>query len=191
MEQQELAADGASEKITADKILHGVKIKNIYGIPDDEEKAQMKNKKKITEATKALEAKKDSFKTAFAKFSKTLKEDDFDSAMKIKNDLIDNDNQSKESLDKIKINTNSLFKKAFEFPEVAKNDFASDLCEELEIAEKNLNANLDNVDLYNNFIETADKIKKSLKDKYADQWHDPSAPEEPKSDANVQADDEV
>jgi hypothetical protein len=29
-----------------------------------------------------------------------------------------------------------------------------------------------------------------LKDKYADQWHDPTLPEEPKSDANVQADDE-
>lgn len=58
MQQEELAADGASEKITAEKILHGVKIKNIYGIPDDEEKAQMKNKKKQSEAQKALEAKK-------------------------------------------------------------------------------------------------------------------------------------
>jgi len=110
--------------------------------------------------------------------------------MKFKNDLIDNEGQTKETLDKIKINTNSLFKKSFEFPEVAKNDFASDLFEELEIAEKNVNANLDNVDLYNNFIETAEKVKKSLKDKYVDQWHDPTAPEEPKSDANVQADDE-
>lgn len=190
MQQEELAADGASEKITADKILHGVKIKNIYGIPDDDEKAQMKNKKKVNEATKALESKKDSFKNAFAKFSKSLKEDDFDAAMKIKNDLIENDGQTKESLDKIKINTNSLFKKSFEFPEVAKNDFATDLFEELEISEKNVNANLDNVDLYNNFIETAEKVKKSLIDKYADQWHDPTAPEEPKSDSNVQADDE-
>lgn len=150
----------------------------------------MKNKKKVNEATKALEAKKDSFKNAFAKFSKSLKEDDFDAAMKIKNDLIENDGQTKESLDKIKINTNSLFKKSFEFPEVAKNDFATDLFEELEISEKNVNANLDNVDLYNNFIETAEKVKKSLIDKYADQWHDPTAPEEPKSDSNVQADDE-
>ena len=57
--QEGLAADGASEKITADKILHGVKIKNIYGIPDDDEKAQMKNKKKVTEASNALEGKKD------------------------------------------------------------------------------------------------------------------------------------
>lgn len=190
MQQEELAADGASEKITAEKILHGVKIKNIYGIPDDEEKAQMKNKKKQSEAQKALEAKKQSLKDAFAKFSKSLKEDDFDAAMKIKNDLIENDNQSKESLDKIKINTNSLFKKSFEFPEVAKNDFATDLFEELEISEKNVNSNLDNVDLYNNFIETAEKVKKALKDKYADQWHDPTVPDEPKSDSKVQEDDE-
>ena len=46
--------------------------------------------------------------------------------------------------------------------------------EELEIAEKNLNSNLDNVDLYNNFVETAEKVKKKLKEKYADQWTDPN-----------------
>ena len=65
-------------------------------------------------------------------------------------------------------------KKGFSFPEVAKNDFASNLFEEFEIAEKNLNSNLDNVDLFNTFVEQADKVKKQLKEKYSDQWTDPA-----------------
>lgn len=60
------------------------------------------------------------------------------------------------------------------FPEVSKNDFSTGLFEELEIKEKNLNSNLDNVDLYNDFVETAESVKKSLKDKYQDQWTDPA-----------------
>lgn len=50
-------------------------------------------------------------KDAFAKFSKELQEEDFDKAMKIKNDLIENDHIPKEELDKVKINTNELYKK--------------------------------------------------------------------------------
>jgi len=48
-----------------------------------------------------------------------------------------------------------------------------------------LNSNLDNVDLFNNFVETADKVKKALKEKYADQWTDPvdgAVPSEDQSD---------
>lgn len=77
-------------------------------------------------------------------------------------------------LDKTKIATVQLYKKQFQFPEVAKNDFSTELFEELEIAEKNLNSNLDNVDLYNTFVETAEKVKKKLKEKYGDQWTDPN-----------------
>jgi hypothetical protein len=35
------------------------------------------------------------------------------------------------------VNTVQIFKKQFQFPEVARNDFASELFEELDIAEKN------------------------------------------------------
>ena len=51
---------------------------------------------------------------------------------------------------------------------MAKNDFSTEVLEELEIAEKNLNSNLDNVDLYNTFVETAEQCRKKLKNKYAD-----------------------
>ena len=127
-------------------------------------------------------------KDAFLKFSKSLKDEDFDKAVKIKSDLIETDNQSHDELDKIKITTNEIYKKGFEFPEVAKNDFATDLFDELEIAEKNLNSNLENVDLFNAFQETAEKVKKSLKEKYADQWSDPS--EESGQSAAQKEDDE-
>lgn len=120
----------------------------------------------------ALAKKKKDFSDAFASFSKNLKEEDFDKGMKIKQELLDL-NQPKDVLDKTKIATVQLYKKQFQFPEVAKNDFSTELFEELEISEKNLNSNLDNVDLYNSFVETAEGVKKKLKDKYGDQWTDP------------------
>jgi len=54
---------------------------------------------------------------------------DYDKAMEMKTDLLENDEVPKEELDAIKINTNSLYKKGFSFPEVARNDFATDLFE--------------------------------------------------------------
>lgn len=117
--------------------------------------------------------KKKEYSDAFASFSKSLKEDDFDKGMKLKQELLDL-SQPKDGLDKTKIATNTLYKKQFQFPEVAKNDFSTELFEALEIAEKNLNSNLDNVDLFNNFVETANDTKKKLKEKYGDQWTDPA-----------------
>ena len=125
-------------------------------------------------------------KDAFSKFSKSLTEKDFDEAVALKKDLGESDHVPQDFLDKVKINTNAEMKKGFSFPEVAKNDFASNLFEELEISEKNLNSNLDNVDLFNAFVEEADKVKKALKDKYGDQWTDPADGDAPK----VNEDDE-
>ena len=68
--------------------------------------------------------------------------------VELKTDLIENDHVPREQLDKLKVKTNALFKKGFSFPEVAKNDFAENLFEELEISEKNLNSDLDNANLY-------------------------------------------
>jgi len=127
-----------------------------------------------------LSKKKEGLKDAFMKFSKSLTEADFDAAVALKKDLSENDKVPQEFLDKVKITTNLVMKKGFSFPEVAKNDFAANLFEEFEISEKNLNSNLDNVDLFNAFVEEADKVKKSLKDKYSDQWTDPSDGDAPK-----------
>lgn len=83
-----------------------------------------------------------------------------------------NENQS--ALDKVKISTVDEFKKNFVFAEVSKNDFSTEVLEELEIAQNNLNANLENVDLFNAFVDSAEAAKKKLKDKYGDQWTDPA-----------------
>lgn len=109
----------------------------------------------------------------YKKFSMSLKKDDLEKLLSLKTDLIDNDHVPREQLDKLKVDTNSLYKKGFSFPEVARNDFATELFEELEIAEKNFNSNLDNDDLYKSFVQTCEKVKDTLKNKYGDQWTDP------------------
>jgi len=173
------------EQIESPEDENDVQVSNIYGIPSKDEKKKMLAQKAKKAKTSALEGKKKALKESFEKFSKSLTEEDFDASVKSKNDLIENDGASPDQLDKIKISTVEIFKHQFSFPEVAKNDFSSSLFEELEISQKNLNSNLDNVDLFNNFVETADKVKKALKDKYADQWTDPidgAVPSEDQSD---------
>lgn len=103
----------------------------------------------------------------------------------MKTNLIENEQVPKEELDQIKINTKSLFYKGFEFAEVARNDYAAGQLEELEIAEKNFNANLDNTDLLGTFLKTAQTVKSNLSSKYQEQWSDPSHATEapPKEDA--------
>ena len=105
--------------------------------------------------------------------------------MAVKNDLIDNDNVPKEDLDKIKVTSNAFFKKGFQFPEVARNDDASEQLEELEIAEKNFNANLDNVDLLKNFIVTAESVRKNLNKNYPDSWTDPAKGDVPQEGVGI------
>ena len=61
----------------------------------------------------------------------------------------------------------------------------------LEIAEKNLNHNLDNKNLTMKFIATAQKVKANLEEHYGDQWSVPSQDQEAKSESTaVQSDSE-
>jgi hypothetical protein len=80
----------------------------------------------------------------------------------MRTNLIENENVAKEELDKVKIDTKNLFQKGFSFAEVARNDYAAEQLEELEIAEKNFNSNLDNVDLLGTFLNTAQSVKSKL-----------------------------
>jgi hypothetical protein len=61
--------------------------------------------------TSKIASKKRSLKEGFEKFSKTLTEEDFDTFVKIKNDLIENDEQTADDLIKMKISTVEVFKK--------------------------------------------------------------------------------
>ena len=74
-----------------------------------------------------------------------------------------------------KISTGELYLQAFKFPDVARHEYAQQQLDEVEIAEKNLNNNIDNDDLLTSFTKTAEKIKKSLQEKYGDSWVDPSS----------------
>ena len=125
--------------------------------------------------------KNQKLKESYKKFSLSLKKEDLEKLNEIKNDLMENDHVPKDQLDKLKVNTNSLYKKGFSFPEVAKNDFATQLFDELEISEKDFNANLDNEDLFKSFVQTCEKVKNTLQNKYGDQWTDPAdgAPAKP------------
>lgn len=99
---------------------------------------------------------------------------DFVAAMKLKLHLIEENTQNAEDLDKIKISAFRLFKNNFSFPEVAHNDFSAEALENLEIAEKNFNADLDNSDLLKTFIATGVQVRNDLKEHFGDQWTDPA-----------------
>ena len=106
--------------------------------------------------------------------------------MEMRTNLVENENVPKEELDRAKIDTKNLFQKGFQFAEVARNDYAAGQLDELEIAEKNFNSNLDNVDLLGTFLNTAAKVKTNLSSKYQDQWTDPAHATEspPKEDTD-------
>ena len=57
---------------------------------------------------------------------------------------------------------------------MSKNDFSLDQLELLNIVEHNLNMNLNNVNLQQKLVSTADSVKKSLKERFGDLWSAPA-----------------
>lgn len=148
-------------------------------------KAQAQAEKQRKDTDEKLGKAKSAFKAQIEKFSRSLAREDFESALQMKTDLMENEGVTKEELDKTRIGTRSLYQKGFQFAEVARNDYAAEQLDELEIAEKNFNANMDNKDLLENFLNTAASVKKNLQSKYQDQWTEPAATAEagPKEDS--------
>ena len=66
---------------------------------------------------------------------------------------------------------------------MAHNEYSTKQLDILEIAEKNLNNNLDNEKLTKKFIEAAQKVKKNLEEHYGDQWSMPSSDKDLKSES--------
>lgn len=52
---------------------------------------------------------KEDYKEKLSKFSKELEKEDFERAMEMKTNLIENESVAKEDLDKVKINTKELY----------------------------------------------------------------------------------
>ena len=140
----------------------------------EKRKAQAQAAKAKKDKDDKLGKEKADFKTQMDKFSRSLDREDFDKALEMKTNLIENENVAKEELDKVKISTRALYQKGFQFAEVARNDYAAEQLDELEIAEKNFNANRDNKDLLDNFLNTVSSVKKNLQSKYQDQWSEPT-----------------
>ena len=79
----------------------------------------------------------------------------------------------------MKVNTTDVFIKQFQFPDVAKYDYSVEQLNGLEAAEKNLNDNIDNEKLLDEFIAMAQLTAKNLEAKYGELW---TAPHLPKSE---------
>jgi hypothetical protein len=90
-----------------------MQIENIYGIPNDKEKQQVKTAKLLKAKTEKLTKKNQEYKDKFANFNKSLKKEDLDELLALKTDLVENDQVSVEQLNKIKVNTSALYKKGF------------------------------------------------------------------------------
>ena len=73
----------------------------------------------------------------------------------------------------LKANTKQLYAKGFKFEDTARNDYAVDQLNTLDIAQTNLNANADNRRLLGQFIATAQQTAQNLKAKYGQYWDNP------------------
>ena len=109
-----------------------IQIENIYGIPNEKEKLMMKAQKMAQQKTQTTAGKRNDLVNAFGTFSKNLKESEFDKGMKLREELLEM-NESAESINKVRINACELYKKQFSFPEVAKNDYSSEVIDELDL----------------------------------------------------------
>jgi hypothetical protein len=77
----------------------------------------------------------------------------------------------------INVHTTDAFKKAFTFPQIALNDYASTALENLRDQETALNKALSvsNKDGVENFIQLAKATSQNLKSRYGDQWINPNS----------------
>jgi len=73
-----------------------MQLENIYGIPNEKEKLEVKTKKLIKLKTDKLTKKNQDFKDKFASFNKSLKKDDLDELLALKTDLVENDHVPRE-----------------------------------------------------------------------------------------------
>ena len=77
-------------------------------------------------------------------FSKTLDRKHLDKALKTRTKLVDDEVIEEALVNQKKVYTVKLFQKGFKIESVANNEFSKAQLDELEIAERNLNNNIDN-----------------------------------------------
>ena len=103
-------------------------------------------------------------------FQRGLDRENFDKAQAIYQKLAQEHHAPKQ----LKIDTRKIYENQFFFPEVAKNDIAVGALDKLEMAQMNLNNNMENPELFKNFVNVAQDTTEFLLKQYPDYWSDPS-----------------
>jgi hypothetical protein len=94
------------------------------------------------------------------KFSETLNPENYDKAIQIyaqvkKSGISDSDQL-------FKVHTKDCFKRGFEFPQISMNQYVQDQLTHLEAAQDNLNNNIKNKKLSNDFIAVGIEVAANL-----------------------------
>lgn len=111
-------------------------------------------------------------KKTWNEFCVTLDKQKYMDAFMMKGDLL---NQGADPNDlNLKVNTEDVYVKQFQFPDVAKFDYSVEQLNLLEAAQKNLNDNIDNERLLDTLIATAHTTATNLHAKYGEGWNAPS-----------------
>jgi len=102
-------------------------------------------------------------------FSVTLNRKHFENAVKLQQEA------KEQGLGEISmhVHASDVYKKSFTFPQIAHNDYAVEQLESLSIAEQNLDKDVTNDTLMENFLKTADEVAHNLSERYKEQWVDP------------------
>ena len=76
---------------------------------------------------------------------------------------------------KFNVNTIGVFKRQFTFPQIALNDYAKEQLESLELEQTAMNQDPDLSSSPSSFLATAKQVAQSLKDRYGEQWINPTS----------------
>lgn len=129
----------------------------------------MKVEKKIDAAHVKKEKMQKELSSELDNFSVSLSDHHYVKAMALRQSLM----ELGDTEPKFKVHAKDDFRKMFAFPQIANNDFAMDLFDQLENTENNLAQNPENEVMKENFITTSIYVASQLKDRYGDQWVNP------------------
>ena len=102
-------------------------------------------------------------------FAKTLKPSAFHKALEIRAQLENEGNPPKH----FRVSLANLWSKGFKHDAVAKYNFVKEKLEDLNVAEKNLNRNIDSKAQLDLFLQVANDVKSGFKKRYGEKEWEP------------------
>lgn len=153
------------DKITSEALIE-------KSVRDEEKKKMEDSLKELPKLDNGSLNKFDALNKAIDTFSKTLLEDDFHKAIKLHKEMRQNSLAQGET--KLNFHTTEVFEAGFkQFPQIAQNEYVQDQLRYLDAAQANLNNNVDNDCLLEDFISRAKEVSKNLQTQYPEQWSSP------------------